>query len=271
MSITDELHRLGNSARRLNAGSDSLNEAIQQIDKLLGRLNVGLDYVHPRPLAETTRVDHSGKRVIDLVYVAYLKVDRSYHLAIRTTKVLESRLQLATQTPGKDVKLLNAPRPVRFAAVDMLPEVVEGLATQVDEMVAAMERRQKTADSLLRNLEAIAGDGGRLTRMPEVTAQAQSQSQSQSQSQASHASASSSAHNMVPGDPGASSSSSMVASPAAYESTSAPVVQPSPRTEFYPGTGHKTEPTPVVAPEESPRKTVPIGSNALSRLQSDRR
>lgn len=262
MSITDELHRLGNSARRLNAGSDSLNEAIQQIDKLLGRLNVGLDYVHPRPLAETTRVDHSGKRVIDLVYVAYLKVDRSYHLAIRTTKVLESRLQLATQTPGKDVKLLNAPRPVRFAAVDMLPEVVEGLATQVDEMVAAMERRQKTADSLLRNLEAIAGDGGRLTRMPEVTAQAQPQ--------ASHASASSSAHNMVPGDPGASSSSSMVASPAAYESTSAPVVQPAPRTEFYPGTGHKTEPTPVVAPEDGPRKTVPIGSNALSRLQSDR-
>lgn len=266
MSITDELHRLGNSARRLNAGSDSLNEAIQQIDKLLGRLNVGLDYVHPRPLAETTRVDHSGKRVIDLVYVAYLKVDRSYHLAIRTTKVLESRLQLATQTPGKDVKLLNAPRPVRFAAVDMLPEVVEGLATQVDEMVAAMERRQKTADSLLRNLEAIAGDGGRLTRMPEVTAAA---SQSQ-HSQATHASASSSAHNMIPGDPGASSSSSMVASPAAYESTSAPV-EPAPRTEFYPGTGHKTEPTPVVPPDDSPRKTVPIGSNALSRLQSDRR
>ena len=254
MGITDELHRLGNSARRLNAGSDSLNDAIQRIDKLLGRLNVGLDYVHPRPLAETTRVDHSGKRVIDLVYVAYLKVDRGYHLAIRTTKVLESRLQLATQTPGKDVKLLNAPRPVRFAAVDMLPEVVEGLATQVDEMVAAMERRQKTADSLLRNLEAIAGESGRLTRAPVVQP----------------SSASSSSHGVVPGDPSASSSSSMTATPTTQETPEAGA----PRTEFYPGTG-QTEKTPVVPADEprskdGPRKTVPIGSNALSRIQTDR-
>jgi len=67
--------------------------------------------------------------------------------------------------------------------------------------------------------------------------------------------------------------------PAAWESTSAPVEPGTPRTEFYPGTGQtsgQTEKTPIVAPdegrtEEGPRKTVPIGSNALSRLQSDRR
>ncbi|MEM6994945.1 MAG: hypothetical protein AAF721_30815 [Myxococcota bacterium] len=157
MGITYELQRLGNSARRLNAGSDSLNESIERIDALLGKLNVGLEYVHPRPLAENSIVDDSGKRVIELMYVGYLKVDRRYHLAVRTTKVLESRLQLATQSPGKVTALLHSPRQLRFAAVDILPELVAGLAAQVDEMVAAMTRRQETADSLLRNLESIAG------------------------------------------------------------------------------------------------------------------
>lgn len=156
MSITVELQRLGDSARRLNADSDSLNEAIKRIDALLGQLNVGMEYVHPRPLEERSVVDESGKRVIELIYGGYLKVDRGYHLAIRTTKVLESRLQLATQTPGTTTALLHAPRQLRFAAVDILPELVSGLAAQVDAMVAAMRRRQHTANSLLRNLEAVA-------------------------------------------------------------------------------------------------------------------
>ncbi len=243
MSITQELQRLGFSARRLNAGSDSLNAAIERIDSLLGQLNVGLDYIHPRPLAENSVVDDSGKRVIELVYVGYLKVDRRYHLAVRTTKVLESRLQLATQSPGKVTALLHAPRQLRFAAVDILPELVAGLAAQVDDMVAAMQRRQETANSLLRNLEAIATadqSSGGWTRGPEINAG-------------------------TPDDPAAGSSASMQVSAAA------PDVEElgAPKTEFYPGTD-STQKTPIV-PVEAGRKTVPIGSGALRRVQQDER
>lgn len=155
MAITEELIRLGNSAQRLNRGSDQLNHLIERIDELLSQLNVGLDYVHPRPIDESTSADHSGKRVIELSYVGYLRTQRGYHLAIKTVKVLESKLSLATQTPGDVTALLAAPRRLRYAAVDVLPEVVSGLAAQVDEMVGSLERRCATAESLLRNLERV--------------------------------------------------------------------------------------------------------------------
>lgn len=155
MAITEELVHLGNSARRLNRGSDQLNHLIERIDELLSELNVGLDYVFPRPIDESTTADHNGKRVIELSYVGYMRTQRNYHLAIKTVKVLESKLSLATQTPGDVVALLAAPRRLRYAAVDVLPEVVSGLAAQVDEMVGSLERRCRTAESLMRNLEQV--------------------------------------------------------------------------------------------------------------------
>lgn len=156
MAITQELYHLGNSARRLNAGSDQLNRLIERIDQLLSTLMIGLDYVHPRPIDETTSLDHNGKRVIELSYVGYLRVQRSYHLAIKTVKVLESKLAAATQSPGEVTPLLTAPRRLRYAAVDVLEEMVHGLAAQVDDMVGSLERRCQAAESLVRNLEEVA-------------------------------------------------------------------------------------------------------------------
>ena len=156
MAITEELYRLGASARLLNDGSEQLNRNIAAIDQLLGRLMIGLDYVHRRPLAETVTVDRDGKRVIELAYLAYLKVDRGYHLAIKTVKVMESKRALANETPGAILPLLSAPRRLRYAAVDLLPELVAGLAGQVEEMLSAMHRRCETASALVRHLEQIA-------------------------------------------------------------------------------------------------------------------
>lgn len=157
MAITHELHRLGLSTRRLNDGSEQLNQMIAAIDGLLERLMIGLDFVLPRPLAEYTSYDAQGKRVIELSYLGYLKVQRGYHLAVKTTKIVESRLAMANETPGQVIALLEAPRRLRYAAVDMLPELVAGLAEQVEDMVSSMERRCQIAHGLLQNLERIAG------------------------------------------------------------------------------------------------------------------
>jgi hypothetical protein len=156
MPITEELYRLGESARLLNDGSEQLNRNIAAIDHLLGRLMIGLDYVHGRPLAETVTLDREGKRVIELAYLAYVKVEGGYHLAIKTVKVLESKRAIANETPGQVTALLSAPRRLRYAAVDLLPEVVAGLAGQVEEMLGAMQRRCETASALVRHLEQIA-------------------------------------------------------------------------------------------------------------------
>jgi hypothetical protein len=156
MAITDDLLRLGKSAKRLNAGSDELNQLIERIDTALGALNIGLDYVLPRPVDEETGHDHNGKRVIELSYVGYQKVQRTYHLVIKTVKVMESKLAAATQAPGTVTPLLSAPRRLRYAAVELLPELVAGLSAAVEEMLAAMERRQRTAAKLVDHLETVA-------------------------------------------------------------------------------------------------------------------
>jgi len=158
MSITDKLYRLGDAAKRLNDGSDHLNQLIAKIDKVLGNLMIGMDYVHPRPLGENVTIDEQGKRVILLNYLCYLKVQRTFHLAVKTVKILESKLALATEEPGTIVPLLQAPRLVRHQAIDLLPELVSGLAAQVDDIVGAMERRCASAEALLDHLEGIAGE-----------------------------------------------------------------------------------------------------------------
>jgi hypothetical protein len=160
MAITEKLQRLGQAARKLNEGSSELNHLIASIDKVLGKLMIGMDYVHPRPLSETTMVDRDGKRVIELVFVGYFKVEGAYHLAAKTVKVLESKAQLASEAPGVVAPLLACSRVVRHGAVDLLPDLVSGLAAQVDEVVNAMERRCHTAQALLDHLESVAEEGG---------------------------------------------------------------------------------------------------------------
>ncbi|MFO0637451.1 MAG: hypothetical protein U0168_31885 [Nannocystaceae bacterium] len=157
MPITQELFALGQAARRLNDGSEQLNALIARVDALLGQLMIGMDYLHPRPLSEAVSYDREGKRTIELAYLGYCRVGKGYTLAIKTVRVHESKLAIATETPGEFVTLLQAPRRLRYAAVDVLPELVAGLAHQVEEVAGAMERRCATAQALVRRLEAMVG------------------------------------------------------------------------------------------------------------------
>jgi hypothetical protein len=157
MPITQELHALGTAARRLNDGSEQLNALIARIDALLGRLMIGMDYLHPRPLAESVTYDREGKRAIEMAYLTYCRVGKGFALAIKTVKVHESKRALANEAPGDVVPLLQAPRRLRYAAVDVLPELVAGLSTQVEEVAEAMARRCAVAASLASRLEAMAG------------------------------------------------------------------------------------------------------------------
>lgn len=155
MAINERLNQLGQAAQRLNEGSDQLNALISSIDKALGRLMIGMDYLHPRPLQETMSVGRDGKRVIELSFLGYLRIQSEYHLCIKTVKILESKVALASESPGNVIPLLSAPRVVRHAAVDLFPELIQVLSHQVGDLVAQMERRCATAKSLLEQLESL--------------------------------------------------------------------------------------------------------------------
>lgn len=155
MAITDKMIQLGHAARRLNDGSDKLNRLISKIDTTLGRLMIGMPYTHPRPISESVTFDADGKRVIEVAYLSYQKIRDGYHLAVKTVKVLESKKALGVEAPGSVHPLIEAPRKLRYAAIDVLPDLVSGLATQVDDIVNKMERRCDVAESLLRHLEQM--------------------------------------------------------------------------------------------------------------------
>jgi hypothetical protein len=164
MGVTEELYRLGQAARRLNDGSDRLDRTLAEIDGALARLMLGFEYQLPRPIAETVHHDAAGKRVIEVSYLGYLRMEvgpatdestpsghSEFHVGVKTLKILEGRRADGEQ-PGRVLALLEAPRALRHAAVDHLAVLVAGLAEQVDEMVGHIERRNVIAASILDNL-----------------------------------------------------------------------------------------------------------------------
>ncbi len=157
MPITKELVALGTASRRLNDGSDELNKLIARIDELLKRMTIGLEYYLPQPLAENVVYDRDGKRCIELVFLGYARSGRSNTLVLRTTKVAESKVAAATETPGEVIPLMQAPRRLRHRAVDQLPALVTGLSAHVEEVAATMRRRCEIAASLVARLEGSLG------------------------------------------------------------------------------------------------------------------
>jgi hypothetical protein len=163
VGITDQLYRLGHSARRLNDGADRLDRSLVEVDRALARLLLGFEYQLPRPIAEIVHHDRDGKRIIEVHYLGYVRFAEheddpgSFHLGVRTVKVFEGRHAPEGEPPPRITPLLEAPRSVRHAAVDHLAELVGGLAVQVEEMVQHIERREALAEAILGQLDAPKG------------------------------------------------------------------------------------------------------------------
>jgi len=145
MPITEELTKLGNSVRRLNEGADELVREIQALEATLRDLALPFDYLHPRPLEETSRVGPGGKRVIEVVYLGVMPCRGRRRLAIKMVKILESKAASASQSGGAVMPLLDAPRGLLHAAAELLGEVVQGIRKQLDELAEQVDRRRHAA------------------------------------------------------------------------------------------------------------------------------
>lgn len=153
MAITEDLTKLGQSARRLRDGADELGQVIAEIDRTLGELHIGFEYLHPRPLLEKTVVSGEGKRVIEVAYLGYLPFRSEHHLVVKTVKILESKAAMSPENSGSMTPLPLAPRSIRHAAVDVPPELVRAITRQLDELAEATERRRDVAREVLGELQ----------------------------------------------------------------------------------------------------------------------
>lgn len=144
------MDQLTNASRRLLDGGARLDTLIAELDAGLGQLDVALDYMHPRPLAEAVRRDAAGKRVIELSYLCYREIDGRRCLAVRTIKVLESKAALASTVPTSIVPLRSADIALRQAAIDIMGELLSGITAQMERMADGLEDRCEAASSIVR-------------------------------------------------------------------------------------------------------------------------
>jgi hypothetical protein len=156
MPITEELTKLGQSVRRLNEGSAEIEALVAAIEGKLGELAIPFDYLHPRPLRETTTVGAGGKRVIEVAYVGFLPLLGARQLVVKTVKIHESKAAAVAPQGGSLTPLLSAPRALVHATVDVLGDVVRAIRSQLDELAEQVERRRAAAERALDELEGSA-------------------------------------------------------------------------------------------------------------------
>ncbi|MEZ4383472.1 MAG: hypothetical protein R3A79_19235 [Nannocystaceae bacterium] len=159
MPITEELTKLGQSVRRLNEGSAEIDALVAAIDARLGALAIPFDYLHPRPLRETTTVGAGGKRVIEVAYIGFLPYHGQRCLVVKTVKIHESKAAAVAAQGGSLTPLVQAPRGLVHATVDVLGEVVRAIRSQLDELAAQVDRRAAAAQRALAELEGSDGAG----------------------------------------------------------------------------------------------------------------
>ncbi|TPV93274.1 MAG: hypothetical protein B7733_21280 [Myxococcales bacterium FL481] len=146
------LDKLGQAHERLAAGDARLDALIAALDDGLARIDIGLDYMHPRPLAEAVSRDETGKRIIELTYLCYRPVHGRRRLAVRTIKVIESKVALAATAPAQVVALRAAALPLRQAAMEVLGEMLRGLTAEVERLADRLEHQCDTANRLVQGL-----------------------------------------------------------------------------------------------------------------------
>ena len=163
MDPKQELDQLSHASHRLRVGDERLDELIAELDAGLAKLDVELDYMHPRPLTESERSDDAGKRVIELSYLCYRVVQGSPCLAVRTIKVLESKAALASVAPLRIVPLRHADISLRQAAIDVMGDLLRGITRQMESMADRLEDRCEAASAFVRAMESGSGSmmGGR--------------------------------------------------------------------------------------------------------------
>ncbi len=137
-ALTKELTRLAEVVVRLNKASDSLNAIISELEGYLLELSPGLTVWCKEPL-----------RVINTYgsQVGFAKVKDEWALWIRRGFFGKTNNGWAPRSNNDwtYVRLVNAHREERVAAIKEFPELIEAMRLVAEQQLAALERATKLA------------------------------------------------------------------------------------------------------------------------------
>ena len=149
-------------AKRLNAASDELNQALQTIQDKLNALGVGVEVWLDKPINESAWreiLDRDGEptqcREYDAEELGYGRIGDGWALLIRRRRFVEEPnqfgvLELAPydDDPRETKPLLRAARAARIKAVALIPDLIAKLQREALEAIESVERAKRIAESL---------------------------------------------------------------------------------------------------------------------------
>jgi prefoldin subunit 5 len=143
--IQTHFQALSKIASSLNTASDELTSSVSTLGESLKQLNVGLTVW----VTFRTRDDDEEPQCYDLDQIGYAKINGVWGIAIQNVYGDESR----NDHHGMGPWLFNdAPRELRLASVDKLPELIEALAK---EAFNTTKRVQEKAQQVRELAQAI--------------------------------------------------------------------------------------------------------------------
>ncbi len=166
VDMTD-LKDLDPLAKRLNAATDELNQALQTIQDRLNEMGPGVEVWVPEALRESDwreildRNDEpSGEREYTAEELGYGRIGTGWALLVRTRRYVERFDEggyrvlepyddgQADPNRGSHKPLLRAARELRIAAVPLVPKLIDALRDESSKVIDAVEQAKKIADSL---------------------------------------------------------------------------------------------------------------------------
>jgi hypothetical protein len=146
--IQTHFQTLSNVASSLNAASDELTSSVEILSDSLKKLNVGLTVW----VVFRTRID-DVPRLYDHDEIGYCKVAGEWGIALRSVNGNLIRDEHNTES----LYLFNdAPREMRLAAVDKLPELIEALAKEAFNTTKRVQQKAQQVRELAQAISSAA-------------------------------------------------------------------------------------------------------------------
>lgn len=140
------LSSVDSASKRLNTISNNANAVLRSIQDRLTISNIGLEvWWDKKPLthAGSTDLRHDETACWMTQVLGFARVDGDWCLAVQTFRhgayIFENEEDTRTAIDGTPTALLRAPRNLRLAAMQIMPEFLEFLAAEIETAAVALE------------------------------------------------------------------------------------------------------------------------------------
>jgi hypothetical protein len=145
-------------SKRLNAASDELQQALDQIQDRLNRIGIGIEVWVEAPALTTSESreildrdsEPTGSTEYDVEELGYGRLGDSWALLVRSRRIFSSTdgtVETFEDDP-QPKSLLRASRALRVAAVTAIPRLIDQLEQAAEATISRVEQAKKIADSL---------------------------------------------------------------------------------------------------------------------------